>query len=236
MASESPKQLKRRRKIERIIEEELTIDEISTDEDSGSESTDLEALDKKELNLLVYNRMEKKKPIHLKESKESNFISCIRKSCMMKSCRYSATMGLDLTSVPYSVKAFIPYIAPFISDTKCCCFCIGHFIFFVTFVSANIFSDACEAKFGLKDIQKVQKLVNKIDEKGFDSAFQGQVIDASTKLLGNPSIPTLKRITSIPGSLLSMLNSWVRGTDFNSISSDFEKIGSDIKKRAKCGK
>lgn len=122
---------------------------------------------------------------------------CRGQRCMAKGCQWRGYLGLNLVKLPSCLHKAISFFFPLVSG-RCCCFCVGHFLMFV-----SIIMDAYSSAFvprDVKEILKIQKTVDKINtssdvDKTVTSILNKEFSAQIDKLTGKAQNVLLKNIT-----------------------------------------
>ena len=136
-------------------------------------------------------------------------ITCRDQKCMMKGCAWNGSYGINFSSFPKlfikSISLFFPHLNP----RRCCCFCFGHMILFLSFIGTKSAS-SCIPK-NVKELSKIQLTIDKLE------SVEGTLNDKTKKIfITEANIEMTKGISSVFKKGLPVLKSMMKVIKENS--------------------
>lgn len=170
--------------------------------ESLSESDDEPSISNNELEpILPKLKSDKKLPLS---------ITCRDQKCMMKGCVWNGSYGINFSSFPKwfvkSISMFFPYLNP----KRCCCFCFGHMILFLSFIGSKNTSSCIPNN--IKELSKVQLTIDKLE------SVDGTINDKTKGIfITEANIELTKKVSSVFKNGLPVLNSMMKVIKENSV-------------------
>lgn len=147
----------------------------------------------------LLNIVNDKKDCGNKKSPQCNSISknplsliCHGETCMMKGCPWDGKYGINFSLFPkvfiIGIKLFFPYL----NTERCCCFCFGHLVVFMSFVGHKT-ATSCLPK-SVKDIMKTQTTIDRLQaiESDVDKFVNKVFINEANVQLTKYTVSTFK--------------------------------------------
>jgi len=148
---------------------------------------------------------ENKKPIKCISKKQALPLSfvCHGEMCMMKGCAWNGKYGVNFTLFPKWFIKSISLFFPYLNTQRCCCFCFGHLILFLSFVG-NKAATSCAPR-DVKDITKVQITIDKLE------SIEGNISDNAKKVFIQEANNEIKKgVTTVFKRGLPVLNTMLK--------------------------
>lgn len=151
-----------------------------------------------------------------KKSKPLSFI-CNGEMCMMKGCVWNGKYGINFTLFPKWFIKSISLFFPYLNTKRCCCFCFGHLILFLSFIGFKT-AASCTPR-DIKDLSKVQMTIDKLEsvEAEIDENIKKVFIREANIELTKGATTVFKRGLPVLNTMMKTIKENGAGL-FNSIS------------------
>lgn len=165
--------------------------ESERSEESSSEESDSD--DGEERKVSKPSCASKKKP-----SLPLSF-ACHGEMCMMKGCAWDGKYGVNFTLFPKWFIKSISMFFPYLNTQRCCCFCFGHLMLFLSFIG-NKAAVSCVPR-EMKELTKVQVTIDRLE------SVEGNISENAKKVfIKEANIEMTKGVTTVFKKGLPVLN------------------------------
>ncbi|MDD4930664.1 MAG: hypothetical protein PHG66_00725 [Candidatus Colwellbacteria bacterium] len=184
---------------------------------SGCSGSDSESVSESDSESEMEERKESK-PSCVK-SKQPLSLVCKGEMCMMKGCVWNGKYGVNFTLFPKWFIKSISLFFPYLNTQRCCCFCFGHLILFLSFIG-NKSATSCIPK-EMKELTKVQMTIDRLESvEGSISENAKKVFikEANTEMTKGVTNAVFKKGLPVLNTMMKMIKENGPGL-FNSITS-----------------
>jgi len=145
---------------------------------------------------------------------------CFGEKCMMKGCPWNGSYGINFSLFPKMFIKAVSFMFPYLNPKRCCCFCFGHMILFLSFVGSKT-TASCIPR-DVKELTKVQTTIDKLE------SVEGSLSDNVKKIfIREANIELSKSASSVFKKGLPVLNTLMYQIQENS-SSIFRSISNGL--------